>query len=83
MFSNDQAAFEWPAIGLRLGNQQRNEKGTELFGRARSLWQEWGCYFLILPFLVRAADPYLLLKHFRHRRSRRLTKLGAKSSLPQ
>ena len=42
-----------------------------------------GCYFLIPAFFARAADPYRLAKHFRHRRSRRLMKLGARSSLPQ
>jgi hypothetical protein len=32
---------------------------------------------------ARDAEPYRLLKHFRQRRSRRLMKLGARSSLPQ
>jgi hypothetical protein len=39
-FSNGQATFEWRAIGNRLGNEVQNEKGTEPFGRARSLSQE-------------------------------------------
>ena len=43
----------------------------------------YGRYFLLLASFSRAADPYRLLKHFRHRRSRRLMKLGARSSLPQ
>ena len=40
-------------------------------------------YFLDFVFFGRAVDPYRLAKHFLHRRSRRLMKLGAKSSLPQ
>ena len=40
-------------------------------------------YFSVFTLFPRAADPYRLPKHFRQRRSRRLMKLGARSSLPQ
>jgi hypothetical protein len=50
---------------------------------ARSLIVLNGRYFLLVALFARAADPYRLLKHVRHRRSRRLMKLGARSSLPQ
>jgi len=40
-------------------------------------------YFLLFALFSRAVELYRLLKHFRQRRSRRLMKLGARSSEPQ
>ncbi len=78
--SNSQATFGAPELDLRL--RRGTEKGTEP-SSSPNPWSCGGRYFLILAFLVRAADPYRLAKHFRQRRSRRLMKLGARSALPQ
>jgi hypothetical protein len=66
-----------PALRLRRGT----EKGPSLF--EPDPWSRDVSYFLTLAFLVRASDRYLLAKHLRQRRSRRLMKLGARSELPQ
>ena len=64
-----------------LARKHETKKGPSF--HARSLVRSGRHYFLIFTFFFRAADPYRLLKHFRHRRSRRLMKLGARSSEPQ
>jgi len=54
---------------------EKRDRASERSVPHRGGWH----YFLALTFLPRAADPYRLLKHFRQRPSRRLTKLGARS----
>ena len=76
--SGDFPVADWDRPGR---GDDAKEKGTERQS-ARSRVAAHG-YFLIFVFFVRAAEPYRLLKHFRHRRSRRLMKLGARSLLPQ
>jgi hypothetical protein len=67
------------ATASRRSAQRKRDRASERSIPHNGCWH----YFLALTFLPRAADPYRLLKHLRHRRSRRLMKLGARSSAPQ
>jgi putative transposase len=67
------------AQGKRVGEVRR---GLGISEQSYYRWRtEYGDLKRI--FLARATDPSRLLKHLRHLRSRRLMKLGARSSLPQ
>jgi len=79
--SNSRATFlRQTETGPGRGDDAK-EKGTERqSARSRRRPRR---YFFSFVFFVRAAEPYRLLKHFRHRRSRRSMKLGARSLLPQ
>jgi hypothetical protein len=81
VISNPQWTFLWRIMTDTNGQGKREKKGPSVCAPDPS--SHCLRYFLLFTFFARAAEPYRLLKHFRHRRSRRLMKLGARSSLPQ
>ena len=80
--SNSQWTLSGELENALVEEAMHNQKGTERLSARSLLWLS-GTTSWSSSFLPRDAEPYRLLKHFRQRRSRRLMKLGARSSLPQ